>query len=90
MLIGEVLGKPLTPRQRDALIGRAQGKAVKEIAHDWGIAFTTVHETLQNAYARLGAVSSIEVIFAAIRRGDITLEEVGLGPGDIAGASQAG
>jgi putative nucleotidyltransferase with HDIG domain len=60
---------PLTVKERDVLRGLAGAKVYKEIAHDLGIAASTVRSHLHSVYAKLGAVDRAQAVIVATREG---------------------
>ena len=52
----------LTPRQREVLIRKAEGKTYGQVAYELGVTEQTVKNHLGFAYARLGAGHLIEAL----------------------------
>ena len=61
--------RPLTPRMRDALDGRARGETARQTATRLGLTEPTVKTILAAARARLEASSSTAAVAIALRRG---------------------
>lgn len=55
--IDEVLSAMLTPREREVLRLRLEGRLLKEIASDLGISTSAVRRRIEQASARLGLAS---------------------------------
>jgi len=60
---------PLSRQEREVLKGLAASKVYKEIAHDLGIAASTVRSHLHNVYAKLGAADRAQAVLIASREG---------------------
>lgn len=60
---------PLSNQEREVLRGLAASKVYKEIAHDLGIAASTVRSHLHNVYAKLGAADRAQAVLIASREG---------------------
>jgi putative nucleotidyltransferase with HDIG domain len=60
---------PLSNQEREVLKGLAASKVYKEIAHDLGIAASTVRSHLHNVYAKLGAADRAQAVLIASREG---------------------
>lgn len=60
---------PLSTQEREVLKGLAASKVYKEIAHDLGIAASTVRSHLHNVYAKLGAADRAQAVLIASRQG---------------------
>jgi putative nucleotidyltransferase with HDIG domain len=60
---------PLSKQEREVLKGLAASKVYKEIAHDLGIAASTVRSHLHNVYAKLGAADRAQAVLIASREG---------------------
>ena len=60
---------PLSNQERQVLRGLAASKVYKEIAHDLGIAASTVRSHLHNVYAKLGAADRAQAVLIASREG---------------------
>lgn len=54
--------KPLSPREREILLMRKQGRMFKEIAFDLGISLNTVQSHTQRAFRKLQVNSSVQAI----------------------------
>ena len=52
----------LTPRQREVLVRKAEGKTYGQVAYELGVSEQTVKNHLGLAYARLGAEHLIEAL----------------------------
>ena len=52
----------LTPRQRDVIIRKAEGKTYGQVAYELGVTEQTVKNHLGLVYARLGAEHLIEAL----------------------------
>ena len=52
----------LTPRQREVIIRKAEGKTYGQVAYELGVTEQTVKNHLGFAYARLGAGHLIEAL----------------------------
>jgi DNA-binding NarL/FixJ family response regulator len=52
----------LTPRQREVIIRKAEGKTYGQVAHELGVTEQTVKNHLGLVYARLGAEHLIEAL----------------------------
>ena len=52
----------LTPRQREVLIRKAEGKTYGQVAHELGVSEQTVKNHLGLVYSRLGAEHLIEAL----------------------------
>jgi DNA-binding CsgD family transcriptional regulator len=52
----------LTPRQREVIIRKAEGKTYGQVAYDLGVTEQTVKNHLGLVYARLGAEHLIEAL----------------------------
>ena len=63
---------PLSNQEREVLKGLAASKVYKEIAHDLGIAASTVRSHLHNVYAKLGAADRAQAVLIASREGWIS------------------
>ena len=64
-----VAKSPLSNQEREVLKGLAASKVYKEIAHDLGIAASTVRSHLHNVYAKLGAADRAQAVLIASREG---------------------
>jgi DNA-binding NarL/FixJ family response regulator len=64
-----VTPSPLSGQEREVLRGLAASKVYKEIAHDLGIAASTVRSHLHNVYSKLGAVDRAQAVLIATREG---------------------
>ena len=64
-----VAKSPLSKQEREVLKGLAASKVYKEIAHDLGIAASTVRSHLHNVYAKLGAADRAQAVLIASREG---------------------
>jgi putative nucleotidyltransferase with HDIG domain len=64
-----VAKSPLSNQERAVLKGLAASKVYKEIAHDLGIAASTVRSHLHNVYAKLGAADRAQAVLIASREG---------------------
>jgi putative nucleotidyltransferase with HDIG domain len=60
---------PLSSQESEVLRGLAASKVYKEIAHDLGIAASTVRSHLHNVYAKLGAADRAQAVLIASREG---------------------
>lgn len=60
-------GTPLTPRERQIIDLLADGLVTKQIAARLGIAPSTAHTHLSNAYVRLGVVSAAGAVGVVLR-----------------------
>jgi putative nucleotidyltransferase with HDIG domain len=60
---------PLSSQEREVLKGLAASKVYKEIAHDLGIAASTVRSHLHNVYSKLGAADRAQAVLIASREG---------------------
>jgi putative nucleotidyltransferase with HDIG domain len=60
---------PLSKQESEVLKGLAASKVYKEIAHDLGIAASTVRSHLHNVYAKLGAADRAQAVLIASREG---------------------
>jgi putative nucleotidyltransferase with HDIG domain len=60
---------PLSARERQVLIGLAEGKVYKQIAADLGLQASTVRSHLHRIYTRLGAVDRAQAVLLARERG---------------------
>ena len=60
---------PLSTQEREVLKGLAASKVYKEIAHDLGIAASTVRSHLHNVYGKLGAADRAQAVLIASREG---------------------
>jgi putative nucleotidyltransferase with HDIG domain len=60
---------PLSTQEREVLKGLAASKVYKEIAHDLGIAASTVRSHLHNVYSKLGAADRAQAVLIASREG---------------------
>lgn len=71
----------LSERHRQVLQWLARGLSQKEIAHELGISRQTVRNHLVRIYDLLGLErrSAVAAVVEALRRGEITLEEVNCG-----------
>lgn len=59
------LDNPLTVRQREVLLKVAEGKSIKEIAHDLGITERVINYSLKQAKTRLGARNRTQAVLRA-------------------------
>jgi signal transduction histidine kinase/DNA-binding CsgD family transcriptional regulator len=66
---GEPLVEPLTPREREVLVGVAAGLTNKQIAARLGISDRTVQFHLGNVLGKLGVASRTEAAVLALQRG---------------------
>lgn len=62
---------PLSPRERDCLVGAREGKTALEIALWLGLSLHTVNSYLNSAYRRLGARNRTHAVMLALLRGEI-------------------
>lgn len=60
---------PLSKKQRDALRGLAGGKTYGEIAHELGLAPSTIRSHVHSVYTKLGVVDRAQAVLAANERG---------------------
>lgn len=60
---------PLTPREREILLGLADGKVYKQIGADLGLSPSTVRSHLHNVYGKLGAADRAQAVLISARRG---------------------
>ena len=65
----ELLFEPLTPREREVLVGVAAGLTNKQIAARLGISDRTVQFHLGNVLGKLGVASRTEAAVLALQRG---------------------
>lgn len=68
---------PLTDRQLDMLVGLAEGKSYKQIAHESALSVSTVRTHVHNAYARLGVCDRAQAVLVAVREGWIMPSALG-------------
>lgn len=66
---GQRAGDALTPREKDVVLLVAAGKSNKRIAHDLGIAESTVKLHLRSAFTKLEVTNRVQVSLVARERG---------------------
>ena len=67
--INDCASQELTEREREVLVGVANGERSKEIAAHLGISERTVGTYLSNIFAKLGVDSRASAVAVAIKRG---------------------
>ena len=67
----------LSPREREALIRFARGKAYAEIAEDMGVSKVTVRNAIYRVQNKLGLGSPQEIVVWAVRNGLLDGQEAG-------------
>ena len=60
---------PLSVREVDALMGLAEGKVYKQIAHELSLSVSTIRTHLHNVYRKIGAVDRAQAVLIARDRG---------------------
>lgn len=63
----------LSPNQAAALAALAEGRAVKEVAIDWGVSETVVYRNIEAARKKLGALTTphaVAIWVASIERNE--------------------
>jgi DNA-binding NarL/FixJ family response regulator len=72
-----VIGHDITPREREMLVGLAQGLALAGIAVTMAISMNTARNYTQSVLEKLGAHSKLEAVVIALRAGIIDASEMG-------------
>jgi len=57
-----ILGKPLSPREREVLLNTTLGLTAMQIGAKLGISYHTVKRHRQNIYVKMGVYSALEAI----------------------------
>jgi DNA-binding CsgD family transcriptional regulator len=57
-----ILGKPLSPREREILLNTALGLTAVQIGNKLGISDKTVRRHRQNIYVKMGVYSALEAV----------------------------
>lgn len=68
--------KKLTPREAQALIWAARGLTAEQTAARMGIATTTVKDTRKCAISRMESVCLTQALAVALKRGDLTIDQL--------------
>jgi DNA-binding CsgD family transcriptional regulator len=74
--IGRKRSVTLTRREADALIWAGRGLTAEQTGARMGIAESTVKDIRCNALRRLDAVCLTQALSIALRRGDLTVEQL--------------
>ena len=75
-VIGRVRSQSLTPRERDALVWAGRGLTAEQSGAQMGITENSVKDVRKSALRRVGAVCLAQAIVIAIKRGDISIEQL--------------
>ena len=73
---GRKRSETLTPRERDVLVWAGRGLTADQTGARMGIAESTVKDLRGNALRRLDAVCLTQALSIAIRRGDLSVEQL--------------
>lgn len=68
----DLLGKPLTPRERQVLLAIVEGKTNGRISIELSIAEKTVEAHRGRLYRKLGATNTAHAVALAFRKGLVT------------------
>lgn len=74
--VGRKRSVTLTPREADALIWAGRGLTAEQTGARMGIAESTVKDIRCNALRRLDAVCLTQALSIALRRGDLTVDQL--------------
>lgn len=74
--VGRKRSVTLTRREADALIWAGRGLTAEQTGARMGIAESTVKDIRCNALRRLNAVCLTQALSIALRRGDLTVEQL--------------
>ena len=75
-VIGRSRSQALTRREIDALVWAGRGLTAEQSGAQMGVAENTVKDFRNNALRRLNAVCIAQAIVIALKRGDISLEQL--------------
>jgi DNA-binding CsgD family transcriptional regulator len=75
-VVGRRRSESLTPRERDVLVWAGRGLTADQTGARMGIAASTVKDLRCNALRRLDAVCLTQALSVAIRRGDLSVDQL--------------
>lgn len=73
---GRRRSESLSQRERDALTWAARGLTAEQSSSQMGVTEGTVKDHRKNALRRMGAVCLAQAIVIALKRGEISLEQI--------------
>lgn len=68
--------KTLTPREAQSLIWAARGLTAEQSAVRMGIATSTIKDIRKSAISRMDSVCLTQALAVALRRGDLTIDQL--------------
>ena len=74
--VGRTRSQALTPREAEALVWAGRGLTAEQSGSQMGITENTVRDVRRSALRRVGAVCLAQAIVIALKRGELSIEEL--------------